>query len=134
MASVFAINKGRNLLMQPVLPETVFEVGPVPVVPYAEPVSQKLADNFLPFVRKYNSFLMENHGLVLISPHGIEQTLMLTDLVEATSISLLGAAQMGEIKEIDRDEVQNLDRLMKVRGVSMIGAPGENASLVELYF
>jgi len=134
MASVFAITKGRNLLMRPILPETVFEVGPVPVVPYAEPVSQKLADNFLPFLKKYNSFLMESHGLVLISPYGIEQTLMLTELVEATSTSLLEAAQMGEIKEIGRDEVQKLDKIMKARGVSMIGAPGENASLVDLYF
>ena len=46
----------------------------------------------------------------------------------------LTGAQKKVIKEIRRDEVQNLDKIMKARGVSMIGAPGENASLVDLYF
>ena len=134
MTSVFAISKGKNLLMRPIFPETILEIGPVPVVPYGEPLSQKLADNFLPFLKKYNAFLMENHGLLIASPNDIQQALMRTELLEATSISVLRVAQMGEVKEIGRDEVQKLDRLMKVRGVSMIGAPGENASLVELYF
>ena len=134
MTNAFAITKGKNLLMRPIFPETILEVGPVPVVPYAEPLSQKLADNFLPFLKKYNAFLMENHGLLIASPNDIQQALMRTELLETTSISILQAVQMGEVKEIGRDDVQKLDRLMKVRGVSMIGAPGENASLVELYF
>ncbi len=41
----FAIMEG-DYLMKPYFPETTHEVGPVPVVPYAEPISQKLADNF----------------------------------------------------------------------------------------
>ena len=134
MTSVFAISECENMLMRPILPETVFEVGPVPLVPYAEPIGRELADHFLPFVQKYNSFLMESHGLVLISPHDIRQTLMLTELLEATSVSVLGAMQLGQVKEMDREEVGKLDGIMKRRGVPMIGAPGQNSSLVDLYF
>ena len=56
----FAITKGENLLMRPFFPETSHEVGPVPVVPYGEPLTQQLADNFEPFIRKFNSFIMAN--------------------------------------------------------------------------
>ena len=34
-----AIAKGKNWLMRPLYPETVTEVGPVPVVPYGEPLT-----------------------------------------------------------------------------------------------
>ena len=31
----------------------------------------KLEDNFLPFLQKYNGFLMENHGYVFLTPWDI---------------------------------------------------------------
>ncbi len=71
VTNAFAITKGRNWLMRPIFPETVVEVGPVPVVPYGEPLTQRLADNFKPYLQKYNAFLMESHGLVIMSPGDI---------------------------------------------------------------
>ena len=38
-----AISKGKNWLTRPIYPETTIEVGPVPLVPYAEPLTKKLA-------------------------------------------------------------------------------------------
>ena len=73
-----AISGGENWLMRPIFPETTIEVGPVPLVPYAEPLTERLAENFVPFLTKYNSFLMESHGLVTMSRGGIQETLMLT--------------------------------------------------------
>ena len=37
-------------------------------------LTQKLADNFSPYLQYYNSFLMENHGIVTMSPDTIEWT------------------------------------------------------------
>ena len=62
-----AISKAKNWLMQPLYPECSTEIGPVPVVPYAQPLTEKLAQEFSPFLQKYNSFIMENHGLVTMS-------------------------------------------------------------------
>ena len=87
--NAFAINKGENLLMRPIFPETTTEVGPVVLVPYAEPITQKLADKFLPYLKKYNAFLMENHGLVIMSRGDIKWTMMLTEMLETSSISIL---------------------------------------------
>ena len=132
--NAFAITKSANQLMRPIFPETITEVGPVPIVPYGEPLTQRLADNFLPFLKKYNAFLMENHGLVIMSPLDIKWTMMTTELLEMTSVTLTQAAALGEIKEIGIEDLKNLDNIIKTRDLPMFGAVGENESLMDLYY
>ena len=45
-----------------VLPEMIFQVGWVPLVPYATPGTPQLADAFEPYVSSHDAFLMANHG------------------------------------------------------------------------
>jgi L-fuculose-phosphate aldolase len=132
--NTFAILEGTNWLMRPVFPETVAEVGPVPLVPYGEPLTQRLADNFAPFVKKYNAFLMENHGLTILSPADIRRTMQLVEILEVSAISILQALAVGEVKELSREDVRNLENTMRTRNLPMIGAPGVNRSMVDLYF
>jgi L-fuculose-phosphate aldolase len=131
----FAIMGGKNWLMRPFFPETVTEVGPVPVVPYAEPLTDQLAENFSEYLPKYDSFLMENHGLVTMSKKNIEWTFMNVDLLESSAYSILQALSANQgLKEIDRKGVENLSNIMKKRGLDMFGAPGMNESLMDLYY
>lgn len=129
-----AISKGPNYLMRPIFPETTIEVGPVPVVPYGEPLTQELADNFEPFLPKYNSFIMENHGLVTMTRGDIEWTLLNVEVLEGTAQSVIGAIQAGGIKEISREEVRRLGNTMRTRNLPLFGAPGVNQSLEDLYY
>ncbi len=129
----FAITRGKNWLMRPLFPETITEVGPVPVVPYGEPLTQRLADNFLPYLKKYNAFLMENHGLVIMSRLDIEWTMMNTELLEMTSMHILHALPLGDIKEISRADVKNMDNIMRSRNLPFMGADGVHNSLDEVY-
>jgi L-fuculose-phosphate aldolase len=129
-----AISKGKNWLMRPIYPETTIEVGPVPLVPYAEPLTEQLADNFEPYLPKYNSFIMESHGLVNMSRSGVRQTLMLVDLLEMSAKSILLALQAGEIKELSNQAVKDLGNTMRIRSLPLFGAPGVNLSLEGLYF
>jgi L-fuculose-phosphate aldolase len=108
--------------------------NPVPLVPYAEPLTQQLAQSFEPFLPKYNNFIMENHGLVSMSRSGIRETSMLVDLLEMSAKSILLALQVGEIKELDYQAVKNLGNTMRTRGLPLFGAPGVNKCLEELYF
>jgi L-fuculose-phosphate aldolase len=131
----FAIMEGVNWLMKPFFPETTHEVGPVPVVPYAEPITQKLADNFSPYLQRYNSFLMENHGLVTMSPDSIEWTLMNVELLEMTACSIIKALSCGQkLRELTIDEVRDLDNVMIKRNCPYFGAPGVYKSLAEIWF
>ena len=129
-----AISCGKNWLMRPIFPETTTEVGPVPLVPYAEPLTERLAENFVPFLTKYNSFLMESHGLVTMSRGSIKETLMLVELLEMSARSILQALQVGEIKELNRQAVRDLSNTMRTRDLPLFGAPGINSSLEDLYF
>jgi L-fuculose-phosphate aldolase len=132
--NAFTITKGVNHLMRPLFPETITEVGPVPIVPFAQPLTQELADNFLPFLQHYNAFLMENHGLVILSPLDIKWTMMNTELLEMTSLHIHSAIIHGEIKEISREEVKKMDAIMTGRNLPFMGAPGVNKSLVDVFY
>jgi L-fuculose-phosphate aldolase len=132
--NTFAVLEGKNWLMRPVFPETVVEVGPVPIVPYGEPLTQQLADNFLPFIKRYNAFLMQNHGLVIMSPADIQRTMQLIEILEVTSISILQALAVGEVRELSRQDVQDLENTRRTRQLPLIGAPELDQSLVELFF
>lgn len=129
-----AIMKGENWLERPFYPEMVTEIGPVPVVPYAEPLTEELAQNFSPFIMKYNSFIMENHGLVTMSRGDIYWTLLNVELLEVSARSLLMALQVGDVKELSKEAVAKLSNVMKTRDLPLFGAPGTNNSLVEMYF
>jgi L-fuculose-phosphate aldolase len=131
----FAIMDGENWLMKPFYPETTHEVGPVPVVPYAEPITQKLADEFSPYLQKYNSFIMENHGLVTLSPLDIEYTMMNVELLEMTAYSILQALATGQkLKTLSVEAVRDLDNVMKKRNCPYFGAPGKYTILVDVWF
>jgi L-fuculose-phosphate aldolase len=132
--NTFAVLEGRNWLMRPVFPETVVEVGPVPIVPYGEPLTQELADNFLPFIKRYNAFLMENHGLVIMSPADILRTMQLIEILEVTSISILQALSVGKVRELTKQNVQDLENTRRTRQLPLIGAPELGQSLVDLFF
>ncbi|MBN1584150.1 MAG: class II aldolase/adducin family protein [Anaerolineae bacterium] len=130
-----AIMDGPNWLMRPLYPETTTEIGPVPLVPYGEPLTIKLAQNFAPFLQKYNSFIMENHGLVTMSLGDIKWTLLNVEVLEATAQMILLALQSGQgIKELNRQQVIDLGNVMASRSLPLFGAPGVNKTLESLYF
>jgi L-fuculose-phosphate aldolase len=129
-----AVMDDPTFLMRPYFPETSIEVGPVPVVPYAQPLTQRLADNFAPYLPKYNSFIMENHGLVTMSRADIYATYQLVELLEGSVDSLLRAMSAGTLKEISRDGVRELSHVMATRDLPLMGAPGVNPTLEALYY
>lgn len=133
-ACALAIAKGKNWLMRPLFPETTIEIGPVPVVPYAEPLTDELAQNFVPYLSRFNSFIMENHGLVTMTRGDIEWTMLNVEELESTAHSVILAIQAGGVKELDREAVRRLSNVMRTRALPLPGAPGFVKSLESLYF
>ena len=130
-----AISTGANWLERPLYPETTTEIGPVPIVPYAQPLTEELADQVSPYLARYNSFIMENHGLVTLSRGDIDWTIMNVELLESTAQSVFLALSSGaSIKELSRDQVARLGAVMGARNLPLFGAPGVNVSLEGLYF
>ncbi len=124
-----------DTLSKPLLPEPVTEVGPVLSIPYYEPLTQELADAFESVIFKTNAVLMRNHGIVLGSYEGVWRGTELLEMVEATAISIMTAKILGKINILTKQDVKNLDNVMKTRNLPLPGGPkGNNKSLVDIYF
>lgn len=128
----FAI-AGGDLLCRPFLPEPVIEVGPMVMVPYAMPGSDALAEAFDGPLERSNGFLMENHGALMTSDDGIMRALDLLEMMECAAQSVLVARELGGLKPIGDQDVQELENVMVARGLPMPGAPGKNATLGDVF-
>jgi hypothetical protein len=60
--------------------------------------------------------------------------MQLVEILETTSISILSALPNGGLKEISEEDVRDLDNTMKTRKLPLVGAPGVNSSLLDLYY
>lgn len=129
----FAIH-GGDWLKRPYLPEPVLEVGPMVLVPYAEPLSEELAQSFDAAIHRSNGFLMQNHGALMCSVESAKRALELLEMVEAQAKSLLVAVMLGGARTLPAVDVRNLDRTLKTRGQCLPCAPGAASSIVELMF
>jgi L-fuculose-phosphate aldolase len=129
----FAIN-GGDWLKRPYLPEPVLEVGPMVLVPYAEPLSEELAQAFDAVIDSSNGFLMQNHGALMCSTVSALRAQDLLEMMEAQAKSLLVAIILGGARVLPREDVGNLDRTLKARGLKLPCSPGEACGLVELMF
>jgi L-fuculose-phosphate aldolase len=54
--------------MDDVLPETIFQLGGVPLVAYASPGTQAVADGLEPYLAAHDGFLLANHGATTVGP------------------------------------------------------------------
>lgn len=129
----FAIH-GGDWLQRPYLPEPVLEVGPMVLVPYAEPLSEELACAFDAVIESSNGFLMQNHGALMCSTESAKRAFELLEMVEAQAKSLLVAILLGGARTLPQEDVRNLDRTLKTRGQVLPCAPGKATGLVELMF
>jgi L-fuculose-phosphate aldolase len=87
-----------------VLPEMIFQVGWVPLVPYATPGTEDVADRFEPYLAEHDAFLMANHGATtlgrtLVSAHQRMESL------EHTARILLTARLLGRVNTLGPADV-----------------------------
>ena len=92
----------------PVLPEVIFLMGQVPLVPYATPGTEALAEQFEPFVRAHDAFLMANHGAVTVGRTLLEAHQRMESLEHAARIVLV-ARMLGQVNALAPNDVEALN-------------------------
>ena len=90
-----------------VLPEMIFQVGWVPLVPYATPGTPALADAFEPYLAHHDAFLMANHGATTV---GATLTLahQRMESLEHSARILLTARMLGRVNPLTPLQVEAL--------------------------
>lgn len=111
-----------------VLPEVIFQVGWVPLVPYATPGTTALADAFEPFVAQHDAFLMANHGATTIGPTLTVAHQRMESLEHSARI-LLTARLLGRVNTLTPSQVEALveARARAVPGATYPGCPVPSA-------
>ena len=104
-----------------VLPETVFLIGRVPVVPYGAPGTPELADRVEPLIRGHDVLILANHGAVSVGA-SLEEAQIRMETLEHTAKVVFTARLLGRVEPLAREEVQRLERLRRVRGKSEAAA------------
>ncbi|MGQ0647634.1 MAG: class II aldolase/adducin family protein [Gemmatimonadaceae bacterium] len=90
-----------------VLPEMIFQVGWVPLVPYATPGTPQLADAFEPFVATHDAFLMANHGATTVG-HTLTLAHQRMESLEHSARILLTARILGRVNTLTAPQVEAL--------------------------
>ena len=103
-------------LVECVLPEVIFTVGSVPLVPYAMPGTPALADRFEPFVGSHDAFLMANHGATTVGPTLTIAHQRMESIEQAARI-LLTARLLGRVTTLSGDDVRALTEARARAGV-----------------
>lgn len=90
-----------------ILPEAVYALGAVPIVPYAQPSTQELADGLIPYLQNYDAFILENHGTVTVGANLI-QAYYKTETLEYNAKITYLTKVLGKSNELPREEIDKL--------------------------
>ncbi len=92
---------------QAVMPEVEVFLGEVPITKYETPGGKKFAETVLPFVHKTNTILLANHGVVSYG-ESLERAYWLTDVLDSYCRVLILTRQLGSLRYLPPDKVQEL--------------------------
>ena len=90
------------------LPELVYGVGPVALVPYETPGTEALARRFMPYLEGHDAWLMANHGAVTAGPTLLVAHQRMESLEHAARI-ILAARGVGQVQALPESSVRALD-------------------------
>lgn len=116
VATGFAV-AGEDFLTA-VLPEIIYQMGEVPLVPYATPGTPAVADALDPYLERHDAFLMASHGATTVGPTLTVAHQRMESLEHAARI-LLTARTLGRVNALSPDQV---DALTAARAASPTGS------------
>ena len=99
-----------------VLPEVIFQVGQVPLLQYATPGTDALADSFEPYVRTHDAFLLANHGATTVGPTLLLAHQRMESLEHAARI-ILTARLLGRVNTLGAEDVRSLEAARRAVGL-----------------
>ena len=92
---------------QPILSEVTLSLGHVPVVPYGTSGTIEVTNTLLPYIKKYDAFLLANHGALTIANNVLSAYYKLETLEHAAHIIFI-AKQLGNVNTLSKEQVEKL--------------------------
>jgi L-fuculose-phosphate aldolase len=98
-----------------VLPELIFVVGPVPLVPYGTPGTPELGDRIVPFLKGADALLLANHGAVTMG-RSLDQAWIRMESLEHAARIIVAARAIGDAQPLAAAAVARLEALRETHG------------------
>ncbi|MFA6309269.1 MAG: class II aldolase/adducin family protein [Clostridia bacterium] len=122
-ATAFAV--AGIALDKPLLPETIYTLGEVPISKYATPSSTELANSVSRLLKNHDALLMANHGVLTVGTDLENAYFKLETLEFYAKISYL-TQMLGKQNELTKSET---DKLIDLRKLSKF--PDKNPGIQE---
>jgi L-fuculose-phosphate aldolase len=100
-----------------VLPELIFQVGHVPLVPYGTPGTPELGDQIEPYLADFSVLVLANHGAVAMGPTLTDAMIRMESLEHAAKI-ILTARLLGRVQPLEASQVERLELLRHGRNLA----------------
>jgi L-fuculose-phosphate aldolase len=123
VATAFGV-VGRDF-MDAVLPEVIFHLGSVPLVPFALPGTPALGDAMAPYLAEHDAFLLASHGATTVGP-SLRLAHQRMESLEHAARILHAASMIGPPARL-RDE--DVAALRRAREAARAGWEAEGARL-----
>ncbi len=94
-------------LTEPVFPEMIVRFGEIPLVPYATPGTDRLAELVAEAMKDHDAALLQNHGAITVG-RTLEEACGLMEALEWTAKSLWLAKAMGNAVALTPTEIARL--------------------------
>jgi L-fuculose-phosphate aldolase len=92
------------------LPELIFLVGRVPIVPYGTPGTPELGDRVEPYLAEHDALLLANHGAVTMG-RTLDQAWIRMESLEHAARIIVAARTVGQPRPLDAAAVGKLEAL-----------------------
>jgi L-fuculose-phosphate aldolase len=102
-----------------ILPEVIVSIGSVPLTQYATPSTEEVPKSIEDVVRRYDAFLLRNHGVMTVGADVLGAYHKLETVEHFAKITFI-ARHLGRINPLGDEEVQ---KLMEVRDKLGIRGP-----------
>jgi L-fuculose-phosphate aldolase len=107
VATAFGV-AGRDF-MDAVLPEVIFHLGRVPLVPFALPGTSALGDAMAPYLADHDAFLLASHGATTVGP-SLRLAHQRMESLEHAARILQAASQIGSVTPLRPQDIEALRR------------------------
>lgn len=92
------------------LPELIFVVGRVPIVPYGTPGTPELGDRIVPYLEGHDALLLANHGAVTMG-RTLDEAWIRMESLEHSARIIVAARMVGRPQPLDVQSVERLEAL-----------------------
>lgn len=94
-------------LTEPVFPEMIVRFGEIPLVPYATPGTERLAELVAEALVDHDAALLQNHGAITVG-RTVEEACGLMEALEWTAKGLWLAKALGNVVQLTPSEIARL--------------------------